>query len=270
VDRDGNPAWPGSVIAEATGAAKVPLVQAQIEKDGQFEIAGLSPSSYAVYATSYLQQSDPVDVTIADEDSPEPLRLVLRDEQKVSGRVVSDVGPVPGAQVLLMPTDVPVTAAGYNFTNEIGEFAATVAPKARQIDIFVASAGYAYRMTHTGIQSGGLTLKLDQQSGVLVIPGPTHDFHPILHHAGAWRFAEAIALEWPATQLRVDSIGKAQMILPGMEPGPYRVCLITFAQLPQLRFAGALPGCADGFLAPYGQLELSPTSGAEATSKPGQ
>ena len=266
VDSTGHPVAAAGVNVWAASRADVGLVQTQTADDGTFLVAALPPGKYSAHAEVFLKESKAVEVTIGDE-SPIPLRLMLEDEQKVPGRVVSEFGPVAGADVLLIPTDVPAEGVHVNHTDISGEFSGTVAPGAREIDVIVAPPGFAFRMVHTRLYTGMmLNLKVEQRLGTIVLPLRSGATRAFLSHAGALVSAESIPFNWPSATIQRLSGVEARLVLAAAEPGPYLLCYLKNEEAAAFR-AGVIDRethCSEGFLAPFGTLELELPSTAPA------
>jgi hypothetical protein len=255
VDREGKPASPATVNVWAGNDDDAALIQAKVAKDGSFMFVGLSAGTYRVDATAFLRRSAAQRIDLGGDRE---IRLVIDDEQKVVGRVVSDFGPVAGATVMLFPTDVPMPGIPFNETNAAGEFTTALPAGAKEIDVAAAAPGFDFRIVHTRLQDGMmLNIKVDQRGGTLTIPVPRGPTHPFLVHSGAVVPAEIAASQTPSQQL-TSAEGERHLVLNAMEPGVYAICSLRPDEVPALR-AGAVDRkarCVDGFLAPYSSLSF--------------
>lgn len=234
------------------------LVQTHAGEDGQFELFGLSPGSYAIHAEAFLAESDIQQFELGDTVPAEPLRIVVKDQQRIEGRVFSAGGPVAGAEVRVYATDVPQQLVVRRLTDARGQFVAVVPGAARQIDVTVEAAGFDLRLLHTPIGNDVLQLKLEQRGGSLVLPAAeAGDLQPYLEHAGATRPLASI-LDGPFAH-RLSVGGETRVAISPIEPGAYSVCMVTHSEREALR-AGAIDRrerCTDGYLPPYGTVTLA-------------
>ncbi len=228
------------------------LQSVDVEKDGSFFAAGFGPGSYRVSATAFLMDSPAVEITIQGDTVPDPVQLVLDDSTKVHGQVVSDFGPVAGAEVVIASTDVPQSASPVNLTDEKGEFSTTVAPGAHEIDAFVAAPGFALKFFHTRLQDRSLIVPVDQRGGRVTVPVPPENDprHAFLVHNGMWYPADALNGRFAHQE-------GGHLVIPSIDPGAYTLCMATYTEASAAQHGVMLSRpCRTAFLAPYGTLEL--------------
>lgn len=228
--------------------------------NGAFEAFGHPPGGVTVHASGYMVESDPVRVELL-EDQTTQVRLVLKRSGLLSGRVVSASGPVGGARVVALPTDVPAPLVIGFPTNARGEFGALVPPGTRSADVFVEANGYAAKMFHLRLPEPAepIEIPLDPNGGSLVAEVPRFDGYgetpaPYLVHNGAQvslRSFDTAVFDWTLSKEFVT------VRIPLLERGMYSLCLASNAERPLLR-AGRLPPdrCKSGFLPPLGELKL--------------
>lgn len=146
-------------------------------------------------------------------------------------------------------------------TDVRGEFGATVSSQTRSVNVPVQPPGYAFKMFRTALPDRPIEVAVEPLGGKLIVETPRFNVQddnrqPFVLHAGAdYEIALAI-VAWGA---RFEEAGDRYRIrTPMMERGQYTLCMLTRAELPRLR-VGALPPerCANGFLAPLGELTLS-------------
>lgn len=248
VRRDGQPI--DAALVRVSGAEGVQTLD--VAQDGSFFAAGFRAGTYRVSAEAYLMDSPAVEVSIEDRSVPDPIRLVLDNSTKVHGQVVSEFGPVAGAEVVVASTDVPQGISAVNMTDEKGEFSTTVAPGAHEIDAFVAAPGFALKFFHTRIREGSLLISVDQRGGRITVP-VLHDGdrrHTYLVHNGMWYPSDALDGRFAHQQ-------DGQLVIPSIDPGAYSFCMATHEEADAARH-GIMFGrpCKAAFLAPYGTLDL--------------
>lgn len=244
VDEAGHPV-PHALI-HVRGAGDLAATQA--EADGSFSIGGLEPATYRIHAEAFLKESRRTEVTVT-EKATDPVRLVLEDATKVQIRVFSEFGPVGGAQVLILPTDVPGALAPIEYTDAAGELSTTIAPGSKEIDVSVLPPGFAAKLFHTHVQGGTLNVRVDQRGGTISVPAPAGELHPFLFHNGALMNAEAYLGDW---QARVEA---GRIVISSIDGGVYAVCMRSVADARAAARADA-KDCSSGILPQFGTLTL--------------
>jgi len=250
VRKDGKPIDGPALVQIAGGEG---LQQLTVAEDGTFFAAGLAAGRYAVNATAFLMDSPAIDVVVQDGGVPDPLRLVLDESTKVHGQVISDSGPVAGAEIVLASTDVPQSVSPINMTDANGEFSTTVSPGAHEIDVFVAAPGFALKIFHTRIREASLIVPVDQRGGRLTVPAPHagDPRHPYLVHNGMWYPADAL-------DGRFAHAEAGNLVIPAIDPGAYTLCMATHTEANAPRHGIMFPRpCSSAFLAPYGSASFS-------------
>jgi hypothetical protein len=250
----------GQVVTDAIVNVTSPaetLVQTLGGDDGYFAVYGLPPGTYRVQAVAFLAESDVRHVHVTDDLTPDPLQLVVTSQQKITGRVASDVAPVVGAEIQLASTDVFQQLIMPAMTDFRGEFRATAPPGARELDVIVGAPGFDVRLFHTRTPDGPMELRVVQQGGRIVVPASAGDLHPYLQHSGATMYVGQSQVRGLQAHLREGE--PRQVILWPLEPGPYSLCMLRHAEQPLLR-AGLLDRtdrCTEGFLPPHGELTFA-------------
>lgn len=221
----------------------------QVDDDGSFFIAGMAAGKYEVSAASFLMESPSVGVTLDEGSVPDPVRLVLDSSTKIHGQVMSEYGPVAGAQVVIASTDVPQAVSMINMTDANGDFSTTCPPGAKEVDVFVEAPGFSLKFFHTHVHSGSLTIPVDQRGGRIVVAAPRDgDRHrPYLVHNGMWYPADALLTSSYAHQ------EGSEIVITAIDAGAYSLCLATDSDANAARHGilFARP-CASAFLAPFG------------------
>jgi hypothetical protein len=243
-------------IVNVTSPAET-LVQTLGGDDGYFAVYGLQTGTYRVQAVAFLAESEVRHVQVTDDLTPDPLQLVVTSQQKITGRVTSDVAPVVGAEVQLASTDVFQQLLMPAMTDFRGEFHAIAPPGARELDVIVGAPGFDVRLFHTRTPEGPMELRVVQQGGRIVVPASTGELHPYLQHAGATMYVGQSQVRGLQAHLREGE--PRQVILWPLEPGPYSLCMLRHSEQPLLR-AGLLDRtqrCTEGFLPPHGELTFA-------------
>lgn len=252
----------GSVVDEEGAPVANPIIRIRSPgsfniagtQDGMFDATGFEPGTYELHASGPMRaESDVAVVTIPEEGEIEPLQLVVKKQKILRGFVVSDFGPVPGAEVMVISSDVPQAYAPVQRTNAQGRFVAYLPPASREFDIFIAPPGFSYSMDHAEYRDSVARARVDQTGGTITVRGPAAGQRGIeIVHSGAIMPVAAIAR---------DAGGRAaggEFILPRMEPGPYAACVVEERNRTLFRATNGASGgrCVSGVLPPHGTLTL--------------
>ena len=241
------------------------------DRTGTFVFSALRPGPWVLEATWRSQWSDPVHVEVTGEERPAPVRLVLKDADEFSGRVVSSRGPLAGALLRAIPRradmgSLHVTEAR---TDASGTFTLRMMGRAPLVSVVVAAPGLGLQLFAggPGRQLGDVVLSPD--GGVLQVAGDT-SCPQLSCLAGVWLVRGTA--RWPLVALREVTAGPAaagEVALAPLAPGPWSVCWGDPVSLFSGLEAGLPPpaeGCASGMLAPRGGLRLT-VGGAAAAQR---
>jgi len=242
-DESGNAV--SALITITNGSNKDDVRQVASSADGKFEALGLTSGDYALAAESREGRSDPISVSFRESD-PVTIKLTVRRSRKFRGRVVSAAGPVPGAVVLVVPTDLPGSVMVGVATDANGLFATDLPQDAQEVNVFAAAPGFAFAADHIDVRDQLLTVRVEQSGGTLTLTAAAEK--PVtLRHGPAAISPSLLAAQWPTTS-RLNGTA-ITYIAPMMDPGPWSLCY-------------ADGRCASGTLDPFGRLELTlPTGG---------
>jgi hypothetical protein len=248
VDENGSPV---AALVNISGESGIQQVSAG--DDGSFFVSGLPSGRYGLQASAFLKESDPYELSVAEDAVADDVKLVVQDVEKVHGRVMSDFGPVPGTIVVVTPTDVLSRITPVNWTDEGGEFSTYVGHGARQVNIFVAAPGYPVKFFHSAMHRGLLTIPVGQSGGSVRVMKHAGDTEPYLLHDGAIESVEGMRF----AGVFIDQ-GDAYL-LPAVDAGAYALCRLTRDEATVARAVGTLPAerCQSGFLAPFGTLSFA-------------
>lgn len=211
--------------------------------DATFQISGLSSGSYRITAEGFMMTSDVVTYQVRDEDNPD-LRLVVRDVQKVEGRVITPAGvPVIGASIAALPGDAAFTGIGFERTNDSGRFLLQLPAGASVMDLLIIPPGFATVLARTPVRPGKfMEVTVDQHGGALSadIPGGGSPVMMRAEGGAIWPFA---SLARSAHGSVAVSGAREHVTVPGLRPGQYSICIVD--------------RCVTGYVPPHGSLELS-------------
>jgi hypothetical protein len=252
----------GEVVDEAGEPVPYPLVhflKSGTTSDvlgteaGTFAIAGLDPGPNMVQADGPDDtQSEQVPVDFPESGDAEPVRLVVEKGRTVRGLVMSASGPVPGARVWVIPSDVPPSLARAIETDAKGHFLAHIPRAATQFDVFVNAPGFSYMMDHAGYRNSVLQADVDQSGGMLVMRGLDRLDNLYAVHGGAIQYVDWLIRE--AGGMFQEGV----LTIPRLEAGPYSLCIVAADAWPMFRATNGAAGgrCAAGVLPPLGTLSL--------------
>jgi hypothetical protein len=245
-----------ALVTVAGDVSQEGIQQVTTAGDGKFAMHGLSPGVYTLVAAGLLSESEPVTAELRSDETPEPIRLTVREAAMLRGRVVSPLGPVPGASVHARAINVPHTITHTRRTDAGGGFTVALPPGARTFEVLVAAQGFAFVIAGGAISDRPFTVGVDQRGGTLVIRA-ARDHDAYIVHNGATIPAVAVDRHWPV-QSQSLADGSHERVLPMMEPGSYSACIVEPSQQDRFRAtAGATGGrCLTGFLPPFGSLTL--------------
>lgn len=244
----------------AIGGAKVSLgaatmsVQVRTNNAGAFHFEGVPPGPIRLGAyredENGIRNSDPLETTIAETESLDGVTLKLKDAgPSIHGRVLGRDGPVVGAGVTIVPgTGFDGAPYGQASTGIDGVFDAHVAPGFGRALIQVSAPGYPFRVFDVAIDGHAITLSMPQVGGALDVTLPK-DPGPVLLVFQDDRYVDGNTLfNWARTHGE-PFVHESTLHVSDVAAGRYRVCASIKGKDGQR--------CADGFLAPYGELRLT-------------
>lgn len=265
--------------------------------DGEFGFRGLDEGALVIDASlGEGLSSDPAILSLSEDRRQAPVTLILREAERLSGRVVSSSGPVPGALVIVIPKrgglELPFSRRPHALTDPTGAFTVRVPADVDRLDLVIMPPGFALttavlpgspddRVELAVEEHGGdLALVLGDRDGVLDQRGAPS---PLVLREGVV-LDEAILRRWASLKL-AQNPDPTRLTVPAMAPGEYSACWFSYetfadslARGTWAAPAGAGTGnCAQGFLPPYGDLSLelpdpensAAAEGAKGVSEPG-
>ncbi|MFY9824319.1 MAG: carboxypeptidase-like regulatory domain-containing protein [Thermoanaerobaculia bacterium] len=244
---------PGALVSIFRSGAS----QVETDEKGEFELRGLKPGIAGIEAEDGTRTSGAVEVRVEEEHETPRLHLILQETMKVSGRVVSSQGPVPGAELTAFPAldQVGLATAVSAVTGPDGQFTLALHAGTSRIDLLVLAPSFALRMLPVPLEPGRpLEISVDQNGGTLVLEMPEdHSVFPLLAHAGTFT-VPALLQRWAALQGSRRTSGR--LVLPNVEPGAYSLCIKASADLRQGKEPPSDGRCESGVLSPFGELRL--------------
>lgn len=267
VDSLGNPpAVPARLMIVSTdGSAR--STGTLTDRQGVFEIRGIPAGSYLVAAEIPEASSRAVTVEIT-EDRETSVTLVVEKGRIVVGRVLSDSGPVSGAQVrahfLTGTGAIAARTLELHRTTTSGEVELRAPGDAIGVRLIAMAPGYGLGVARSSAEEdvevlleqdvGYLRLEsvrdlLDPHEGpvgVLMVDGEAMDLHQLI--------------EW-AHMNDGGFTNDGTLSVPAMPPAVYQLCRMSFEEAVLVWDGAALPtsgACAEGILARGGDLRLAP------------
>jgi hypothetical protein len=254
----------GNVVMEDKTPVRFPIVNFTMPKGGpagqvfgdeagRFEMHGIVPGDYVLSAQGQDSTAEAITVTVGDE-TPPPVVLVAKRHHEVTGRVVSDLGPVAGAYVIINPTDAPQTLMSVQVTDAAGAFVTILPSGPHEIDVIAAPPGFTYTIDHVRYEKGQLIVHVAQQGGTLVLKMPEKEGGFLLQ-GGASVPVDLVRKQWPSTTEVANGVTTSR--IPMMEPGPYSLCRVQNETLFHASLGAQGGKCASGFLDVSGTLTLT-------------
>lgn len=245
-------------------------LRAETDSTGNFEFRGLSEGLAQAAASLSSGQgkwtSDIVAVFVREGADVGPIELRLRKNKRLSGKVQSSRGPVPGAGIVVMPLP-PAPMYGDSSRTELdGSFAAQVPDGAGNVAVIVSPPGYALKAFPVAVSESAPELMVTQEGGSLEVSLPPKSEEIEKESFSLWVFQDGLPI--PPGELTRWSAGHGQdymaeggrkVMIPELAPGHYRVCLAARAVQAQWWASGwtaPLAKCTAGQLAAGGTLRL--------------
>lgn len=252
-------------------------VTVETGEEGRFTARGLPPGTVLVHGEHERTESESEWMqALLEEDEPASLRLVLQRRVRITGRVFSPHGPVPGAQIMAA-SDITEAGAGsvdQVVTGPAGEFEVRMPQGSRRLNLTVIAPGYPIRMLAVPLKPETVVeIPLETVGGTLVIDlgGRTlqealEQRAGLLAHGGTFVPFGTVA-GW-ARLSRAPQENPYRLVVPNVEAGEYLLCFGAEGQMAYLRGGDTSgPQCSRGTLAPLQELTLSlPAKGTEPSS----
>jgi len=273
VDTSGDPvpdAWI-MAIPELVDTSTLGSSETSSSSDGSFRIEGLPPARLWLTASRDAASSAKLELQLEEGHPITDLRLVLRPKHHLRGRVVSDLGPVPGARIKLIPDLTGgAWALAVDGTTQIdGTFDLEIPAEHPAGDLQVFALGHAAALRRVNLADDTpLLITLDRAGGRLHLtwslsrPGArSPSVAPMLRYAGT---NQGVITYTAWIRAHPDGIwsrdgGRGTAVIPQMPAGPYQACMA--AAEPDQADPEPAPGprldCVEGVLPPSGDLVLT-------------
>lgn len=265
VDDAGNLVGPALVNVTPVASAEDTVMQFRTDEAGTFELNGLSPGAILALQANTPDQrsSDIIAVTLGETESD--ATLVVAKPSELTGRVLSSAStrPLPGAKLLAMAANRPLTGAGVRTTDVEGRFSLRLPPKTVSATVGYWAEGYSLDYVQAQVGTDAETaLFLSPVGGTLSVtlaePTAMEGYLPVVVHRGAVLPPRALATMRPENRaVAPDSANPRVVVVPNLAPGEYVLCSMDSKAF----YLGLSPSigenCSSGVLSPGGELMLS-------------
>ncbi|HKR63103.1 MAG TPA: carboxypeptidase-like regulatory domain-containing protein [Thermoanaerobaculia bacterium] len=212
--------------------------------DGTFDVIGLAPGTYRVFAEGFLSESERAEVVVGEEDTPS-IRLVMKNSLQIPGRVVVGGAPVIGASVDAIARPFQ-GAHDHRQTNESGAFLLVFPRGTEAIDIVVKAPGLPLTLRRAELKTlRRVDVAIDPRGGALTLDVPrTTQAVSISHQGATTSFGIAVVTHLDSDAV-VSDAGEERVWItfPRVEPGDYTLCVEE--------------QCVSGFVVPAGSATLT-------------
>lgn len=262
VDVDGRPVEGAGVrLSGPVGGATY-----RSKSDGRFELRGLRPGRYWLRARTVdpQRQSEIHRFVLEEDEVPEPFELVVRALRWVEGQVVGPSGqPVVGAKVVALveqTAESPIAARVPEAVTDLdGAFSLALPELASGVQLTVFPPGFAVSQLRVdAARADPVLIRVEPLGGTLRIHhGDQLGLEDVKVFQSFLLPSYHILINW-AELNGESSVADGILTVPMAGPGYYAACrdLGFEVRMTGVRQAGPDPRCAEGVLAPYGELQL--------------
>jgi hypothetical protein len=241
-------------------------MDSRTDASGSFDVRGLPEGvAYAVATFSRSNEqwiSDGISLFLRDGDDVGPVELRMRKKKRLAGTVRSDLGPVPGAGIAVMPLH-PVRMGPDTVRTELdGTFTAQVPDKTETAAVIVSPPGHALKAFVVAVGETPQPLTVSREGGDLEVVVPEKPKDAEKEGVFLQIFQNGLPLPPQALYEWVLGHGKdmiPNLVVPALAPGEYRACLVAQAAVVPWQDSGwtaPLARCTTGQLTAGGMLRL--------------
>lgn len=218
---------------------------ADTDEAGRFRFSGLPEGRYTITAFRGAQ-SGTAKATLEATGAPSEIEVRLLGSRSWTARVISNDGPVPGAEVSIRaevaaPRHIPYAKAT---TGPLGELATEIPADAQWLDVAVLAVGHSAHLTRIAPEAQPEIFVNDLGGNLVLDLGGGSVWSAVLGHDNGWIHVGSL-LGWAQVNGHPPEDGDV-LVLPAMEPGAYRLCRSIEAR-----------DCDSAFLAPHGSAPLT-------------
>jgi hypothetical protein len=249
VDASGR-AIPASVFAKYESGSDA-VSQFDTDESGTFSWEGLEAGVLHLRAeTSQASSETSTPVVLPEEESETAVyvRLVVKQDELLAGKVVSDLGSVAGARLAIQQRNAIPNLLLHMETDMTGQFLMHVRPGTATVDAVVSAPGFAARMITLDTQDAETVVRLERSGGMLVLDLPAQEARSnrihLIRGGLAWAPGHlAFAL---GEGMQNSAEDRVQLIIPKIEAADYSLCIDPPIEA----------NCVRGHLPPFGKLDL--------------
>ena len=226
---------------------------ARTNREGRFRIYGLTPGRVYVQARHDGAESDSIALDLQEDLEPSHLRLIVRQQKTLRGRVLFRGVGQPGVTVQTQPPlrEGTSTSLASTITNSAGEFSLSVPGNTGQMTLLLMAPGIGLRVVQVLANSEPVTIPISESSGTLILESTfkNHQASNQVLGTPSGRILPVMLIRW----LHLNGIRNFNpthsLPLPLMESGTYHLC-------PFAPTEGEENPCVSGVLHPHGTLTL--------------
>lgn len=272
VDEDGRPVAGAWVNVLTLGGPGV-IGAVKSDSQGWFELNGEQEGTYQVEAQDSGRRSRRETVSVAEDVTPAPLRLVLNESWVLQGAVNFRGTPVPGAVLMAYPFSAQGQLATLMIprgrTGMDGGFVLDLPGGATTARVVVMAPGFVFHVQsarrRSDHDSDWLDVALSQDGGTLRLTriGSREEDAAqagrgvVLVWVDGEPIDQPLLINWAAMNGVTGEPGDLRV--PALPAGSYMACWLTPQEALQVMGGLALPSgdtCASGALSPKGTLDL--------------
>lgn len=229
VDQDGKPAARAFLVIATQELDQ----NVQVDEAGAFDVRGLPEGPLALIAADNMtegsRQSDRTLLNATQGCRIGPLELRLRPVRRLSGTVLSPLGPVVGALVVAMANS-PAAGGGQAATGPKGTFSLELPANLDSVTAVIKAPGFGTQAFPLTVEGTPLSLTVSEAAGKIRIapPGEATDLQRENLRVALFQNG----LEIPLSLLREDvstsaTSGResADLLLANLAPGQYVACI---------------------------------------------
>lgn len=269
LDERGSPGKEAEVMIQQ-GSRPVYL---KTDELGLFETRGLQPAPLVASArrleAGIQWSSSPVYLGLIEGQSTGPIELRLRRSKKYSGSLVSDRGPVVGAEIFVGPLSPKSATGGDNTRSDLsGRFEAQIDGTADRVLVAVMAPSYALQVF--GVSAGQSTVfSVSPRGGTVILENPPG--HVSVAEKGPpvrtilfqnrVLVPPALVTKWMFDHGAIENQAVEKWEIPALAPGTYQACRVPLNLFAAWLAAGGEPEaehCVEGILEAGGSLVLRP------------
>jgi hypothetical protein len=233
---------------------------------GAFEVRGLPEGGVWLGAEATSRVSDRVSANLVEGRAVGPVELKLHPMKRLNGSVLSSLGPVVGARVMILAR-TPDGGGAVATTDTDGAFQVDLPQAASRITAIASAPGFALRAFDATADPKPLLLQVTEDKGNLEVALPLTREDLLRENLVLVAFQNGLPIPtWVLSQwasdhgLSRDGVDRTWRV-PDVAPGEYRVCFVPRALELLVPWSSVPEGasCDSGVLSPGATLSLKPS-----------